>query len=222
MVSKVNYGDVNIATPATHIVQLDSEQSYGTNILKGYDSGLLSFGQDSNGFVMINSDNQILGLEVQSWGYKYPFAGDLGPVTKNLYILCMGWIAFEIDSTNTPVWESWLTHFHPKPNQTIDEVGDYDTKAKSNIRNVPITNLVRDSDVPLTISMDASMCTTMIIDQISIILKSHPGDTEVRLQLKDGKKNTTLRLDEEFKVTYSLGLCDNLRNILGPDCLLGY
>ena len=71
--SKVNYGEVIIATPATHIVQLESEESLGTSILKGYNTGLLSFGQDKNLFQLVNNENQFFGGNInqaQSLYYK--------------------------------------------------------------------------------------------------------------------------------------------------------
>jgi hypothetical protein len=97
-----NLGEVNIATPAEHIVQLDSEQSLGTNVLKGFTTGLLSFGERQNLFQM---------LEVISWGYSHPY---FPFKTEDLYISCKGWIAFKIDKSNAPLWESWLSHNHPK------------------------------------------------------------------------------------------------------------
>ena len=107
---QIPLGEVNIATPATHITQMDSERSFGTNVLKGYDSGILTFGEVQNLFPMVNSRNEISGLTVKSWGYSYPF---LSFPTDNLYILCEGWVAFKIELENCPVWESWLKHNHP-------------------------------------------------------------------------------------------------------------
>lgn len=97
-----NLGEVNIATPAEHIVQLDSEQSLGTNILKGYTTGLLSFGERQKLFQI---------LEVTSWGKSHPY---FHFKAEDLYISCKGWIAFKIEKVNAPLWESWLSHNHPK------------------------------------------------------------------------------------------------------------
>ena len=85
--------------------------------------------------------------------------------------------------------------------------------------NLPIPNLEQALVGPLVISMDISMCTPSVIDQVNKILESHPGDREVHLQLKDGQKSTVLKLDEAFKVKSSSSLFDNLKTILGPDCL---
>ena len=107
----INLGEVNIATPAEHIVQLDSEQSLGTNVLKGFNTGLLSFGETQNLFQMVNNRNEVSGLEVISWGHSHPY---FPFKTEDLYISCKGWIAFKIDRSNSPLWESWLSHNHPK------------------------------------------------------------------------------------------------------------
>jgi len=109
--SPINYGEVNIATPAEHIVQMDSEQSLGTNVLKGYNTGRLTFGESQNLFRLVDKNNQELGLEIQSWGFTYPF---LSFPTEDLYILCKGWIAFKVDKSNSLLWLSWLEHNHPK------------------------------------------------------------------------------------------------------------
>jgi hypothetical protein len=214
--SKVNYGEVIIATPATHIVQLESEESLGTSILKGYNTGLLSFGQDKNLFQLVNNENQFLGLEVQDWGHYYPFGGSGMPRTTNLFISCKGWIAFEIDATNGPVWESWLTHFYPTQNETSDIKVEV---AKFSTLNLPIPTSEQALVGPLIISMDISMCTPPVIDQVNAILKLYPGDREVHLKLTDGPKSTILKLDESLKVNSSSILSDNLKSILGPNCL---
>jgi len=214
--NKVNYGEVIIATPATHIVQLESEESFGTNVLKGYNTGLLSFGQSNNLFQLVNNENQFLGLEVQDWGYHYPFGGFGGPKTSNLYISCHGWTAFQIDVTNSPVWESWLAHFHPIKGGTVDKK---DELVQLSVPNLSVPNSKQTLDSPLIISMDISMCTPPVIDQVNAILKLYPGDREVHLQLKDGQKKTVLKLDEALKVNSSSNLINNLKTVLGPDCL---
>ena len=107
----VDYGEVILATPALHIVQLDSEEPLGINVLKGYKTGMLSFGEGANLFTMVNSRNEETGLQVDFWGYSHPF---MGFKTKDLYIKCEGWIAFKIDASNSELWEKWLSHFYPQ------------------------------------------------------------------------------------------------------------
>jgi hypothetical protein len=225
--SKFNYGEVIIATPATHIVQLESEESFGTDVLKGYSNGLLSFkpidnsrgllsyGRIDNRYSLVNSEGEEIGIHVRSWGYYYPYLG-VGFPTTNLYIECGGWFAFEIDVTNSPVWESWLSHFHPQENETVDKKNG---AVQLPTLNLPTPKLEATLVGPLVISIDISMCTPPVIDQISKILKSYPGDREVNLQLKDGHKSTILKLDDALKVTYSSSLSDNLKTVLGPECL---
>lgn len=91
-----------------------TEQSFGINVLKGYDSGALSFGEKSNLFNMVDMQGNHHGLQVQSWGYQYPFGGFS---SDKLYISCKGWVAFEIELRETKLWETWLSHYHPKPNR---------------------------------------------------------------------------------------------------------
>ena len=227
--SKVNYGDIIIATPATHIVQLESEESFGTDVLKGYSNGLLSFepvdnsrgrlsyGRIDNRYSLVNSEGEEIGIHVRSWWYYYPYLG-VGFPTTNLYIECGGWFAFEIDVTNSPVWESWLSYFHPQQNGTVDKK---DEAVQLPTYDLETPDLEQNLIGPFIISMDISKCTSPIIDQVNKILESHPGDREVHLRLIDGKKSTILKLDEAFKVTPSSRLEDNLKTLLGPDCLNG-
>ena len=214
--NKLNYGDIIIATPATHITHLGSEESLGTNILKGYNTGLISFGQSHNLLTLVNYENQESGLEVSGWGYHYPYVGVGGPRTNNLYISCESWIAFEIDITNSPVWESWLVHFHPTKGRANDKKEE---PVKLPTYDLETPDLEQNLIGPFIISMDISKCTSPIIDQVNKILESHPGDREVHLRLIDGKKSTILKLDEALKVTPSSRLKDNLKSLLGPDCL---
>jgi hypothetical protein len=93
-------GDVVIATPATHLPHLISEESYGTNILKGSTSGLISFGVNP----VIFQD-----LSIKTWGNEY-----FNIPSEDLYILCSSWINFKVEKQFASAWEVWLNHHSPK------------------------------------------------------------------------------------------------------------
>ena len=92
-----NLKKLNIATPATHITQLESEPDFGTQILKGFDSGLITFG----------NEDAIFTTRVKSWAYAHCFLPMLK--TKDLYILADAWTGFRIDAENASLWEAWLS-----------------------------------------------------------------------------------------------------------------
>jgi len=94
--------EVIVASPATHLPQLESDESYGTNILKGYSSGLISFGV---------SPEIYIGLSVKAWGNEY-----FNVTSSDLYIFCDSWVNFKLEKQFVPTWEVWLSLYHPKNN----------------------------------------------------------------------------------------------------------
>ena len=54
---------------------------------------------------------------------------------------------------------------------------------------------------PLTVSLPASRCTPPLVDRLKEVLGTHPGTTEVRMQLVGPSRTTTLRLDDRLRVT---------------------
>lgn len=71
---------------------------------------------------------------------------------------------------------------------------------------------------PLVIKMPIAQCTPPIVDRLREILRTHPGNRDVHLQLDDQGKSTEMRLDA--RVTASPSLSADLKEILGPNCLL--
>jgi DNA polymerase-3 subunit alpha len=57
------------------------------------------------------------------------------------------------------------------------------------------------------------------VAQLKDVLKSHPGSTEVHLNLMNGKRGTMLRLDDALRVDPSPSLMGDLKALLGPGCL---
>jgi DNA polymerase III subunit alpha len=71
---------------------------------------------------------------------------------------------------------------------------------------------------PLLISLPMAQCTPPIVERMKEILRSHPGKREVHLNIEDGGKTTTMKIDA--LVTSSPSLSADLKTILGPDCLV--
>ncbi len=72
---------------------------------------------------------------------------------------------------------------------------------------------------PVVISLPAVRCTPPVVQQLSDVLRAHPGMTEVRLRLLQQDKTLVMRLDERLRVTPSGPLMADLKALLGPSCL---
>jgi DNA polymerase III subunit alpha len=72
---------------------------------------------------------------------------------------------------------------------------------------------------PVTITVPANRCTPPMVERLKDVLATHPGTTEVRLQVQAGAKMTVLRLDDRLRVTPTSGLMAELKALLGPSAL---
>src|SRR4051812_12203293 len=72
---------------------------------------------------------------------------------------------------------------------------------------------------PVTITLPAPRCTPPVVERLREVLATHPGTTEVRLQLQAGEKLTVLRLDERLRVNPTSSLMADLKALLGPGAI---
>jgi DNA polymerase-3 subunit alpha len=72
---------------------------------------------------------------------------------------------------------------------------------------------------PVTVTIPAQRCTPPLVERLKEVLATHPGTTEVRLQVQSGGKVTVLRLAERFRVTPSSALMGDLKALLGPQAV---
>lgn len=86
---------------------------------------------------------------------------------------------------------------------------------------VTVPDLSEGDSGPLTISITASRLVPPVISRLSHILSTHPGASEVRLQVEDGTRTTLLRLDDARRVSVGPSLYADLKALLGPGCLVG-
>ncbi|MBV9291905.1 MAG: DNA polymerase III subunit alpha, partial [Frankiales bacterium] len=68
---------------------------------------------------------------------------------------------------------------------------------------------------PVFISLPAQRCTPLVVERLKEVLATHPGTTEVRLQVQAGERMTVLRLGDRFRVTSSSALMADLKALLG-------
>ena len=74
---------------------------------------------------------------------------------------------------------------------------------------------------PVVVSMPAARCTPPVVDRLREVLATHPGTTEVQLQLINGERRTTLRVADGLRVAATPALMGDLKALLGPTCLAG-
>jgi DNA polymerase-3 subunit alpha len=74
---------------------------------------------------------------------------------------------------------------------------------------------------PVVIAMPLSRCTPPVAERLKDVLTTHPGVTEVHLRLTQADKATVMRLDDRLRVTASPALFGDLKQLLGPSCLVG-
>jgi DNA polymerase III subunit alpha len=73
---------------------------------------------------------------------------------------------------------------------------------------------------PVVLQMPAVRCTPPVVERLREVLATHPGVTEVQLQLRNGARTTVLRLDEKLRVDATPALMGDLKALLGPSCLV--
>ncbi len=74
---------------------------------------------------------------------------------------------------------------------------------------------------PVVLQIPAARCTPPVVERLRDVLKTHPGVTEVQLQLRNGNRTTVLRLDDNLRVEPTPALMGDLKALLGPSCLAG-
>ncbi|MGI8336814.1 DNA polymerase III subunit alpha [Actinomadura scrupuli] len=74
---------------------------------------------------------------------------------------------------------------------------------------------------PLSVAMPIGRCTPPVVERLKEVLITHPGSSEVHLHLQNGPRTTVVRLDDKLRVTPSPALMGDLKQLLGPACLMG-
>src|SRR4051794_24413569 len=81
---------------------------------------------------------------------------------------------------------------------------------------VTIPDLSEGPRGPVVVTMPAQRCTPPVVEKLREILATHPGRTEVRLELQSGTRTRVLRLDEHLRVAPTPALMGDLKALLGP------
>jgi DNA polymerase-3 subunit alpha len=93
--------------------------------------------------------------------------------------------------------------------------------AKIVATDVTVPDLSEGPRGPVVVSLPATRCTPPVVDRLREVLATHPGTTEVQLQLVNGERKTRLRLAEGLRVAATPALMGDLKALLGPTCVAG-
>ncbi|HEY7101645.1 MAG TPA: DNA polymerase III subunit alpha [Mycobacteriales bacterium] len=74
---------------------------------------------------------------------------------------------------------------------------------------------------PVVVLLQAARCTPPVVERLKEVLATHPGTTEVQLQLVNGDRRTALRVADGYRVAATPALMGDLKALLGPTCLAG-
>ncbi|GAB3892143.1 hypothetical protein GCM10027612_39190 [Microbispora bryophytorum subsp. camponoti] len=69
--------------------------------------------------------------------------------------------------------------------------------------------------------MPINRCTPPVAGRLKEMLTTHPGTTDVHLQVHNGPRTTVMRLDDRLRVSPPPALTGDLKQLLGPACLAG-
>ncbi|MBW3641118.1 MAG: DNA polymerase III subunit alpha, partial [Actinobacteria bacterium] len=84
---------------------------------------------------------------------------------------------------------------------------------------VTVPDLSVDVRGPVVVSLPTPRCTAPLVERFKEVLASHPGTTEVHLQLVQAGKMTLVRLDDALRVRPTPALFADLKALLGTGCL---
>jgi len=96
-----------------------------------------------------------------------------------------------------------------------------DSELKFIAMEITIPDLAAGSEGPVVISIAANRVVEPVVIKLNEILATHPGTTEVRLEVRNGTRTTVLRLDDAKRVSPTPSLFADLKALLGPSCLAG-
>ncbi|WP_396327637.1 DNA polymerase III subunit alpha [Jatrophihabitans lederbergiae] len=84
--------------------------------------------------------------------------------------------------------------------------------------DLTVPNLSEGPRGPIKITVDQARATPMVIERLREVLASHPGTTEVHLELGFGHRHV-MRLPDQLRVHASQALMGDLKALLGPNAV---
>ncbi len=89
------------------------------------------------------------------------------------------------------------------------------------VSDLTLPDLTARSQGPVVVSVAPARCTPALVERLREVLASHPGTTDVHLQLVNGERQQKLRLGDGYRVAPTAALMADLKALLGPRALGG-
>ena len=86
-------------------------------------------------------------------------------------------------------------------------------------QEVSLPDLSQGSGGPVVIRLPQTRVNMATVDNLKDVLATHPGVTEVRLQVLMREKTVVMRVGDRHRVTPTPALFADLKQLLGPGCL---
>jgi DNA polymerase-3 subunit alpha len=87
-------------------------------------------------------------------------------------------------------------------------------------QELSLPDITTDDRGPVVVTLPVVRCTTGVVERLKEVLTTHPGMTEVHLRITQPGRSTTMRVDDQLRVTASPALFGDLKQLLGPACLV--
>jgi DNA polymerase-3 subunit alpha len=178
------------------------------------------------------SDTQVLGLgeEGLSDGKVVTIAGILSSVQRKVTKMGKSWALASLEDLSGVVEVLFFPATYELVGMHIAEDAVVVVKGRVDKRDdVPrviamdlsIPNISEGPRGPVVVTLPAQKCTPPLVAGLREVLTTHPGTTEVRLELTNGAKTTVLRLGDGLRVTPSPALMGDIKALLGAGSIVG-
>jgi DNA polymerase-3 subunit alpha len=178
------------------------------------------------------SDTQVLGLAEEGLadGKVVTIAGILSGVQRKVTKMGKSWALASLEDLSGVVEVLFFPATYELVGMHIAEDAVVVVKGRTDKRDdVPriiamdlsIPNITEGPRGPVVVTLPAQKCTPPLVAGLREVLTTHPGTTEVRLQLTNGPKTTVLRLGDGLRVTPSPALMGDIKALLGAGSIVG-
>jgi DNA polymerase-3 subunit alpha len=222
----------------------DDEPTFGFNVTipvtEWEKSVLLAYEREMLGLYV--SDHPLFGIEhVLAAAVDCPLSALAGDDRSDGAILTLGGIVSTLTRKMTKRGDSWATAtledlegaievlFFPK---SYEEVGMHlaedavllvrgrldkrEEVPRLIAMDVSVPDVSQGPRGPVVLSLAANRVTPPLVERLKDVLATHPGTTEVHLDMTSSGRSTRVRLDDTLRVTASAALMADLKQLLGP------
>jgi DNA polymerase-3 subunit alpha len=178
------------------------------------------------------ADNSVAALQTEAVGdgSVVTVAGILSSVTRKVTKAGAPWASAVLEDLEGSVEVLFFPHTYAQVGISVAEdavvvvkgrVDHREDVAKLIAMELALPDLSDGPRGPVVVSLPAARCTAAVVERLREVLTTHPGTTEVQLQLVNGERTTRLRVADGLRVAATPALMGDLKALLGPTCLAG-